>query len=386
MKYLTRRSGVFAKASSHQTNEPVISQIVSQLNAICRTASFDFALSVGECVVKKLYHGDLNRFRSRGRNKEQTLRAIAVHPDLQMSPGALYRSVAAYELCERLGTQSWEHVSLSHMRLVLPLKPDDQARLLQQAESDRWPVQRLDEEVAALMRTEQPERSRGGRRRSSRLHQAIRILDLTTERLSGLLDSSDDVSSGASPETMRGAVVSLQRATEVCQRLQHRLERAGHWAASSPPPPMSRDAPPRGDIPNQTTGHVALVAPANSLSEALTTVPRVPVIGISLNIRSLSPASRSERELALWDATNIMRSFARDLLRMSRRIQNLFAHALELLAGPCFGLAARPRDGLDDLQQLTRQSQDLVLELRSFVAEGGRQLDLAVELASVMAV
>jgi hypothetical protein len=226
-----------AKVFLDGSREPAIGHLITQLNAICRTATFDFALSVGECVVKNLYHGDLNLFRSRDRNKEQTLRTIATHPDLQMSPGALYRSIATYELCGRLGIESWEHVSLSHVRLVLPLKFDDQARLLQQAESDRWPVQRLDDEVAALMRAERPERHRGGRRRSSRLRQAIRLVDQSTERLSGLLESNDDVAADAPAETTRAAVESLRRAVDTCTRLQNRLERTLPGASSMPPPP-----------------------------------------------------------------------------------------------------------------------------------------------------
>jgi hypothetical protein len=234
-----------ATLSPDGSNEVAICHVITQLNAICRTATFDFALSVGECVVKNLYHGDINRFRSRDRNKEQTLRTIATHPDLQMSPGALYRSVATYELCERLGTQSWEHVSLSHVRLVLPLQSDDQARLLQQAESDRWPVQRLDDEVAALMRAQRPERHRGGRRRSSRLRQAMRLVDQSTERLTGLLECSEDVAAGASPESTRSAVESLRRAADTCTRLQNRLERTLRGAASVPPPPISSQETPR---------------------------------------------------------------------------------------------------------------------------------------------
>ena len=226
---------------SATADEPVVSRIITQLNAICRNATFDFALSVGECVVKTLYNGDLSRFRSRDRRKAQTLRTIATHPNLQMSPAALYRSIATYELCERLGAQSWAHISLSHVRLVLPLKSDDQERLLKQAESARWPVQRLDEEVAALMRTERPERNRGGRRRSSRLRQAMRMVDQSTERLKGLLESNEDVSADASPESTRAALDSLHRAADACARLEHRLERTLRGAVSVPPPPLSSE-------------------------------------------------------------------------------------------------------------------------------------------------
>jgi hypothetical protein len=228
--------------SSEGMIEATVLQAVKRLNLIGKAATFDFALQVGKCVVETVYLGDLKRYRRRDRNQERTLRSIATHPDLAMSSVALYRSVAIYELCERLGITSWEHVSTSHLRLVLPLKSDDQARLLQEAERNRWPVQRLDEEVAALMKTDRPHRNRGGRRRSSSLRQAIRVVDRSLEQVMRVLDSSEDLAADASPESARAAVASLRRAVDMCTRLQNRLERTLPRATSDPPSPAESSA------------------------------------------------------------------------------------------------------------------------------------------------
>src|SRR6185437_7260192 len=123
-----------------------------KLNRLCRRSTLDFALSVGRLIVAELYVGDLEHLRSRNPRKDSSLRKLAKHPDLPMSPAGLCRSVAMFELHERLGGASWKHVSTSHMRLVLPLAPADQEHLIRMAEKNRWTTRRLADDVASLAR------------------------------------------------------------------------------------------------------------------------------------------------------------------------------------------------------------------------------------------
>jgi hypothetical protein len=106
-----------------------VDRIVRQLNTICKAATFDFAMAVGKLIVDSFYAGDLDAWRSRG-IKNVSFRRLAKHPDLPMSATALYRSTAIYEVCQRTGAADWKHLSTSHVRLVLPLAPGQQARLL----------------------------------------------------------------------------------------------------------------------------------------------------------------------------------------------------------------------------------------------------------------
>lgn len=189
-----------------------IRTLVGQLNAVCRRNTLSFAISIGEVVVRELYGGDLAVFRQRLPHKKASLRKLANHPDLAISPAALYRSISFYELFARMGGRKWEHLSTSHLRLVLPIPPSDQERLLESAEAQRWSVERLDREVALL---DGAQTARGGRRRRSALVTAVASLQKALLQISELLKRNAD----ASPESEREVTVLLERALRVKERL-----------------------------------------------------------------------------------------------------------------------------------------------------------------------
>lgn len=199
--------------------------MVLQLNAICRAATLDFALAVGKLIIEKVYAGDLDRWRDRNPKKDLSLRRIATHHDLPMSPAALYRSIAIFEICERLGVRSWKHVSTTHIRLVLPLPPEEQARLIRDTETNRWPARRLDQEVANLVRLGRfPCAKRGGRKRASGLESKTRRFEKLLRALGEILACDDDAVVGPF-ETARAAIELLRRVSRDCAVLEGRLER-----------------------------------------------------------------------------------------------------------------------------------------------------------------
>lgn len=127
-----------------------VEDVVRKLRAAARAAGFEFALKVGKIVVEEFYGGDLQGFRRRGR-KEISLRRLAQHPELPMSPSALYRCLAVYELSARMPSfASWRHISVSHVRMVLGLPEDAQRSLLERADDGCWSVARLSQEVRSL--------------------------------------------------------------------------------------------------------------------------------------------------------------------------------------------------------------------------------------------
>jgi hypothetical protein len=127
-------------------NGRLIEQIVRQLNAVCKSATFEFALSIGKVVIDNVYAGNLLAWRDRG-PKNASFRKLAKHPELPMSPSALYRCVAIYELSDRLAIDPRGRLSSSHLRLVLPLSQEVQERLLRRADAEAWSVARLGEET-----------------------------------------------------------------------------------------------------------------------------------------------------------------------------------------------------------------------------------------------
>jgi len=218
-------SGTYPTRVADTVPEEVIERIILQLNGICKTATLNFAFCVGQLIIGNWYAGDLERWRARNPHKDYSLRKLAKHPSLPMSPAALYRSVAIFELCERLGIRSWKHVSTTHVRVVLPLPLEDQARLLRAAEANRWSARRLEDEAAALMRCDPSTcTNRGGRKRGSRLKGAIRKFGEIVTNLSRLVGSDEDIITEASPDSARAAIELLRDAAQKCAVLEHRLE------------------------------------------------------------------------------------------------------------------------------------------------------------------
>jgi hypothetical protein len=231
-------SGITRCADPNPLADALTDQIVRHLNTICKAATLNFALAVGRYVIDKLYDGDLTRWRARNPAKDHSIRKLARHPDLAMSPDALYRSIATFELCERLGMESWKHVSTTHIKLVLPLPHGEQSRLLNAAEANRWSAQRLDEEIAMRGRTHESP-SRGGRKRASLLLRRLRNVRRLAAILDELVNSQDTVE--PSPESARAALEVLGEIAKRCSVLESRFERSAasqlnvNYDGSDPP-------------------------------------------------------------------------------------------------------------------------------------------------------
>jgi hypothetical protein len=203
-----------------------LEQVVAQLNAIGKAATLRFALDVGAIVVNNFYDGDLDRWRKRDKGKDTSLRRLARHPNLPMSPPALYRCVAIYELCERIDITSWKHISTGHIRLVLPLPPERQLHLLSAAEADRWSVRQLDAKVETEMRRDPTVKSnRGGVSRFGTLRKMIRRLELSVAAVNDAFvpGGSATFETDLSPESRREAVQLLHSVVDACKVVETRL-------------------------------------------------------------------------------------------------------------------------------------------------------------------
>jgi hypothetical protein len=206
--------------------EADLEHLVANLNAIHKTATLIFALEVGKLVVEHFYAGDLEIWRNRTKKKDSSLRRLSRHPDLRMSPSALYRSVAIYELCERLNIRTWKYISTGHIRLVLPLGRDEQARLLMTAETERWSVRELDARVEAETRSQRGVRShRGGITRVGALRRMIRPLKDFVAAVRGTAASADSATleSEFSPDSTRDAIDLLHSVVDACKTVEARL-------------------------------------------------------------------------------------------------------------------------------------------------------------------
>ncbi len=220
-------------------HDELVENVVLRLNAIRRAATFDFVMGVGALIVETFYSGDLTAWRMRGR-KEASFRRLSRHPDLPMSSVALYRCVAIYEMCERLGIRNWKHVTTTHLRVVLPLPPETQRQLLDAAESSCWSVRRI-EEVAANLQTLGPSahRHRGGRKPCSRVRTAVQVVE---GRLCAVADALDaggpDIES--SPHGAQDILEILGRVRQMCAVAEERVARYLQMPPGDPPPSKHR--------------------------------------------------------------------------------------------------------------------------------------------------
>jgi hypothetical protein len=166
--------------------------VVAQIKRIARTAGLEFALRVGAVIVHHFYDGDVDSWRSRG-PKVASFRRLASHPALPLSAGSLYRCVAIFELCERLNAPArWGHLGASHLRLVLGLSPAAQERILALANSKRWSVKKLQQELSR----ENPSRlTCGGRRAEPEIAKSLRSVRRCLDVHRDLIERADRVSS-----------------------------------------------------------------------------------------------------------------------------------------------------------------------------------------------
>ncbi len=199
------------------------------LHSLARDASVDLAIRIGKLVIDRLYDGDLSTWRSRGA-KAHSLRALARRADLPVSTSALYRSIALFELSERLGgIEPWSELGVSHLRLVLGLPDDEQRRLLDEACASGWTVAELERETTAARTrcvAQGRGRKRGGRPRLPRFVKSLYRLRKCAEESDELFGDLEAAAEMPPDELAQlRATIELVRAR--CDQLERALADAG---------------------------------------------------------------------------------------------------------------------------------------------------------------
>jgi hypothetical protein len=187
-----RRAHEITLHAGDDASEEEIEIVVAHIKRLAHTASLEFALRVGAVIIHHFYDGDTQAWRSKG-PKMASFRRLAQHPELPLSAGSLYRSVALFELCDRLNAPSrWEHLGASHLRLVLGLPPRAQESMLAQANAERWSVKILEREVLKVKSSSR--RTGGGRRAQPRITRSLKAVRKCLDEYKDSLDQWDDLS------------------------------------------------------------------------------------------------------------------------------------------------------------------------------------------------
>lgn len=89
---------------------PTLEEVVATLRRLARASTIELTLNVGETVVEGIFRGNIARLRSRGR-RDVSYRKEARRPKLPFSAATLWRSVATFELVQRLpGVAHTQHL------------------------------------------------------------------------------------------------------------------------------------------------------------------------------------------------------------------------------------------------------------------------------------
>ncbi|MEZ4436245.1 MAG: hypothetical protein R3F65_27930 [bacterium] len=149
--------------------------IDATVEALCelkRRSGIGLAVAIGGTLAEGVYGGDLTRLRER-RNDCPSLRAIAAHPRVPYSLTTLHQAIGVYELVQRIPELPATHLTLTHLRLVLPYGDEIQRRLLLQTLAEEWNTRQLEQAVRAI----KPLRGKGGRPRLPRVVKTLNQLD-----------------------------------------------------------------------------------------------------------------------------------------------------------------------------------------------------------------
>lgn len=110
----------------------LVDQAVVDLNRIYVTKGFETARAVADYVVHAFFDGDPQNFRDRG-NGHVSFRQLAKRDDLRVGWQFIWNAVAVVEQLDKLPSGASESLPLSHHKLLLAVKDDDQKKALAEA-------------------------------------------------------------------------------------------------------------------------------------------------------------------------------------------------------------------------------------------------------------
>jgi hypothetical protein len=180
-----------AKDERSVFDRPDTRDVVSELLRIMHETGLRRTLSIGKLVLDRFFGGSVEHWRDRRRNKNNSVRRLADCAECPLSRSALNQAIAVYATVQaRPALGSLDHIDASHISAVLPLDPVDQELWLRRADSERWSVRRLHEEVRADRRLRGERR---GRPRVSAYEKSVTRAKRTLVSFELVLDDLENV-------------------------------------------------------------------------------------------------------------------------------------------------------------------------------------------------
>jgi len=214
--------------------------LVGELRQLYVCAGVQLAIDMGQLIIERLFGGDMDRWRSRGR-KEISFRKLEKHPDLPFRASTLSRAVSIYLLSKRrCDLTSFQHVSPSHLHEIAGLGEVEQDRLLERVESEKWSMRRLRHEVAGMV----GRRIRHPGARSAFIAWVRRSRDvLESRQLQCDLSAIDHLELGQTLELLDTTRIAMREIEVLAKRLGAHIQELDHNRRATDHAPRSVAAP-----------------------------------------------------------------------------------------------------------------------------------------------
>jgi len=139
--------------------ETQLAQIAAELRALSHRSNWSRTLSTGEIVLTHFFCGNVERWKTQRRDKDESIRRLARRPDCPLGKSALSEAVGVYVICQELPFATHD-LTPSHVASVLSLAAAQREQMLRRAIVAKLSVRELRAEVLSLRQREGERRGR----------------------------------------------------------------------------------------------------------------------------------------------------------------------------------------------------------------------------------
>lgn len=207
---------VVAAAMAPDVSDAVIAEVAQTIRDLERAHKVSLVVTVGRLIVERLYGGNAAAVHARG-PKASPLSRLAAQEDLPFSLPQLSRAVGIYESVAKLGpVDSWRHLTMTHVRTVLPLPAPERQTLLEKAEAKGWSVKQLE---AQAKKTRKDKSTGGGRPPLPAITKSVLAVKRLVDEQERILERDEELT-----EAQIGALLMTVSALKLqCTAIQERM-------------------------------------------------------------------------------------------------------------------------------------------------------------------
>lgn len=211
-----------ARRNPINVDQKRLDRVVRELRTIVIGGTVGIMYRVGEHIVVEVFGGDIKRALSPKGSKGVSIRSLAERAEeFGLTATAVHRAVPLYLQVRELGHGLAERISVSHHRLLLPVRTTDLKRHLAQECADKnWTVAQLRDQIAK----KQPPHA-GGREPYPTVQSLVEALHrpFEAEDLLDHLEAGTDRIDQAQAKQLLGKVNQIRAHLERVEKLLVRL-------------------------------------------------------------------------------------------------------------------------------------------------------------------